>query len=77
MNACWAWIRLEKPNGVARWTIVIWNMREKIYWEDFTVVMQKVKTSLWCGDHYVCRNKKDCSITRIYKDKVSWTLALI
>lgn len=78
MTVCGVWIRLEKKDGIAEWTIITWEKREKIIWADFAEVMSQVKISVWCYDNSNHRCKcNDCSIVRVYKDWRKTILALI
>lgn len=76
MNACWSRISLTKNDGIAIWT-VRWVKNEETSWKDFPEVIWKIKKILECWEHHWCRNKSECSISRLHQDWNRWTLALI
>jgi hypothetical protein len=76
MNACDNRISLDKKDWIPTWKIS-WKITAEVSWKDFYDVMGQVKWILWCGNHSICRNKSECSISRKHSDWERWTLALI
>lgn len=76
MNTCDNRISLRKIDGISIWTIK-WVINWETTWKDFPDVVSQIKDVLGCGSHHGCRNKNECSISRLHKDWTRWTLALI